>query len=365
MRIAVFHELRSLSGARKVLEEYGKILSKDHIINLYYVDEYEDSNASKIFNKVFFFKFIEKRWEGNNWSAKIYKDTIELIKLFFLHKRIASIIKKDKYDFIFVNPSKYTQSPFLLRFLDKTVYFCQEPLRIVYDDFLEIPKNLNLIKKIYEKLNRRIRKAIDKGNIKKASIVLANSLFSKKNIERAYNMEVSLCYLGVDTEKFRPLNIKKDYDLLFIGEKADIEGYDLLKDTLGLYKKPPIVGFVSRNKNGSGINEDDLIRKINKSRIVLSLSRNEPFGLIPIEAMSCEIPVIALNEGGLSESVIDGMTGFLINANPKELKDKIDLLLNDSNLRNKLGKAGRDRVLDNFTWEISVNNFLNLSKRIL
>lgn len=365
MKIAVFHELTPLSGARKVVEEYGKILSKSHIIDLFYVDEHEDNSVKKIFHKVYFFKIREKRWEGNNWSAKIYKDTVELIKLYFLHKRIALIIQEEKYDFVFVHPSKFTQAPFLLRLIDKTVYFCQEPLRIVYDNLLKIPDDINLIKKNYEKLNRKIRKFIDRGNIKKADIVLANSLFSQENIKKAYGINASLCYLGVDTKKFYPVNIKKKFDVLFVGEKADIEGYDLLKDTLKLYKNPPIVEFVSRNRNGSGINEGALIKKINESRIVLALSRNEPFGLISIETMACGIPVIALSEGGFRESVINGKTGFLINRNPKDLKDKIDLFLNDSNLRNKLGKEGRNRVLANFTWEISVDNFLNILKRNL
>lgn len=365
MRIAVFHELTPLSGARKVVEEYGRVLGRNHAVDLFYVDKHEDKDVENIFRKIYFFKFNEKKWLGNNWSAKVYKDTAELIRLYFLHKRISLIIQKEKYDFVFVHPSKFTQAPFLLKFIDKTVYFCQEPLRIVYDDFLKISKDINFIKKTYEKLNRKIRKFIDRENIKKAGIVLANSLFSMENIKKAYGVDARLCYLGVDTNKFYPANIKKKIDVLFVGEKAGIEGYDILKDVLKLYKKPPIVEFVSRRRNGSGINEEALIKKIIESRIVLALSRNEPFGLISIESMACGIPVIALNEGGLRESVINGRTGFLINPNPKELKDKIDILLHDSNLRDKMGKAGRDRVLANFTWETSVNNFLNLLKRNL
>ncbi|MEK7572932.1 MAG: glycosyltransferase family 4 protein [Patescibacteria group bacterium] len=360
MKIAFFHELTPLSGARKVVEEYGKILRKNHQVDLFYVDDREDKKIVKIFNKIYFFKFGSRGMFGENWRMRLYRDSIELINLYFLHKKISRIVKSNKYDFIFVNPSKYTQSPFLLKFIDKTVYFCQEPLRMVYDNFLKIPKEINLIKKIYEKLNRKIRKFIDEQNVKKANIVLTNSLFSKKNIERAYNIGVSLCYLGVDAEKFYPVNIKKDYDLLFIGEKVDIEGYDLLRDTLKLYKKPPVTEFVSRTKNGLGINEDVLIKKINRSRVVLSLSRNEPFGLIPIEAMSCEVPVIVINEGGLKESVVDDKTGYLIKMDKNELKNKIDFLLNNAELRNKFGRQGRERVLSKFTWKISVDSFYKI-----
>lgn len=365
MKIAFFHELTPLSGARKVVGEYGKIIGKGHIIDLFYVDSTEDKKAESVFNKVYFFEFKQKKYNGGDWKSRLYIDTIELIRLYFLHKKIANIIKINKYDFVFVNPSKFTQTPFLLKFIDRSVYFCQEPLRIVYEDFLEIPRNVSYVKKTYEEINRKIRKIIDKNNIKRANLVLANSLFSKNNIKKLYGINSHLCYLGVDPIKFRFLNIKKEYDGLFIGLKTNIEGYDLLENTLMLYKQKPKIKFVERNSEGRGINDESLIKDYNKSKIVLSLSRNEPFGLIPIEAMSCEVPVIAINEGGLRESVINAKTGFLINRKPKDLKDKIDLLLNDSSLRDRLGKAGRDRVLANFTWETSVNNFLNLLKKHL
>lgn len=358
MKIAFFHELTSLSGARKVVEEYGKILGKKHKVDLYYIDDRKDDSVEKIFNKVHYFKFVSSK-------SRIYRDSIELLRLFLFHRKIAKIIQGKDYDFIFVSPSKFTQAPFLLRFIDKTVYFCQEPLRMVYDQLFNLPGNLNLLKKFYEKINRLNRKLIDKRNISKAKIVLANSLFSKDNIKKAYGINARLCYLGVDTDKFKSVKLKKTTDILFIGEKEFIEGFDLLKGTLKLYKQKPVVGFVSRDKNGLGINETDLIKTINKSKLVLALSKNEPFGLTPIETMACEIPVIAVNEGGFKESIVEDRTGFLVERNPEELKDKMDLLLSDDKLRVEMGRNGRKLVLDKFTWTKSVNNFLNIARAII
>src|ERR1035437_5921652 len=229
MNIAVFYELTPLSGARKVVEEYGKILKTDNLVDLYYVDEKEDEKNKVIFSNVYFFKFIERQWKGNNWKNKLYKDSVELVKLFLLHRKIARLINEKQYDFIFVNPSKFTQAPFLLRFLSKkSVYYCQEPLRIVYDEFLNTPKGLPLLKNIYEKMNRTIRKRIDRINLNKASLVLANSIFSKNNIKNAYGRKAYICYLGVDADKFKALDLKKEWDLFFLGDKAEIEGFDLL-----------------------------------------------------------------------------------------------------------------------------------------
>jgi len=358
MKIAFFHELTPLSGARKVVEEYGKILGKEHTIDLYYVDDKEDVTISLFFNKIHYFKFARS-------NSRIYRDSISLIKLFFLHKKIAKIIKNEGYDFVFVSPSKFTQAPFILRFIDKSIYFCQEPLRIVYDPLFILPKNLNIFKRFYEKINRFNRKVIDKNNINKVKIILANSQFSKDNIKKAYGVNARVCYLGVDADKFKPLKSKKSTDILFIGEKEFIEGFDLLDKTMSLYKKIPILNFVSRDVNGVGISEKKLISEINKSKIVLTLSKSEPFGLIPIESMACEVPVIAVNEGGFKESVIDGKTGFLIDRKPEDLKKTINLLLVNDKLIAEMGKSGRELVLNKFTWTKSANKFLSLAKTII
>lgn len=359
MKIAIFHELTPLSGARKVIEEYGKVLKKKHALDLYYIDETEDKNVQTIFNKVYYFEFKEKKWKGRNWKSKFYKDSIELLNLCRLHKKIAGVINKGDYDFVFVNPSKFTQAPFMLSFLNKkSVYYCQEPLRIVHDEVLRIPENLSFQKKGYEKLNRLLRKHIDENNVSKASIILTNSSFSKENIEKAYGKKAYVCYLGVDVKKFRPLNMDKINDILFVGQKSKIEGYDLLESALNLFKNKPKVKVIERTDEGEGIKENNLVTEYNQAKVVVTASRNEPFGLVPLEAMACAVPVIAVNEGGFKESIIEGKTGYLIERNSTRLKKKIEALLKDKDLRNELGKNGRAHVLAKFTWEISVNNFL-------
>jgi glycosyltransferase involved in cell wall biosynthesis len=150
---------------------------------------------------------------------------------------------------------------------------------------------------------------------------------------------------------------------LFVGEKSEVEGYDLLKAVLKMYKKEPAVKYIIRNITGASITEEELVKEINQSKIMLALSRNEPFGLLPIEAMACGVPVIAVSEGGLKESVIDGVTGYLIKRDKSKLKKQIGLLLNNDGLRNKLGKNSRNRVLSKFTWDESVERFLAIIKQ--
>lgn len=366
MKIAFFHELSKYSGARKVVDEYAKELKAEHTIDLYYVDNIEDE-VGEYYNDVFFFNFNEIAWKGNNWRNRIYKDTLEFIKLYKLHKRIAKLINSKDYDFIFVNPSKFTQAPFILRFLNQKhcVYFCQEPLRIVYEDTFLIPEKIPSYKKTYERMSRLIKKQIDKSNIKKSKLILANSNFSKNNIQNAYGLNSTVCYLGVDTDKFKPINVKKIYDLLFLGRKEYFEGYDLLHKTKPLLGHGIQIKTFSARDDGVGVREEEIVKLLNSTKIVLCLSRNEPFGLTAIEAMACGVPVIAVNEGGFRESVVNDKTGYLINRDPYDMAKKINSLIENENLRKRMSSRARDHVLNNFTWKKSSENFINiLSKNI-
>jgi glycosyltransferase involved in cell wall biosynthesis len=91
----------------------------------------------------------------------------------------------------------------------------------------------------------------------------------------------------------------------------------------------------------------------------------EPFGIINLEAMACETPVVASAVGGIKEVVVDGETGFLVplgqmTESPfepidpdqfaRDLADKINILMADPQLRQKFGKAGRQRAIDKFSW---------------
>ena len=91
----------------------------------------------------------------------------------------------------------------------------------------------------------------------------------------------------------------------------------------------------------------------------------EPFGIINLEAMACSTAVVGSRVGGIAEVVVDGETGLLIDADisPVMPHDPVDpagfsarlaaginRLVRDPELRRKMGEAGRQRVLDNYSW---------------
>lgn len=86
--------------------------------------------------------------------------------------------------------------------------------------------------------------------------------------------------------------------------------------------------------------------------LALPSAQPEPFANVMMEAMSLGVPVIATNIGGSPEAVADGITGFLVPpADPEALADKIELLMNDPKLCERLGQAGPARVVERFSIE--------------
>lgn len=105
----------------------------------------------------------------------------------------------------------------------------------------------------------------------------------------------------------------------------------------------------------------------------------EPFGIINIEAMACETPVVATAVGGIKEVVRNGETGFLVPVQFKDLShepidpdklsqdiaSKINELMEDEKLRTRFGKAGRQRVLENYTWKAVAQTTFDLYKTLI
>jgi glycosyltransferase involved in cell wall biosynthesis len=74
--------------------------------------------------------------------------------------------------------------------------------------------------------------------------------------------------------------------------------------------------------------------------------------MTPLEAMACGVPVVGSRVGGIKTSVVDGETGYLVPPkDPKALADRLLRLLSDGALRDRMGRAGRRRVEEHYTWK--------------
>jgi len=92
----------------------------------------------------------------------------------------------------------------------------------------------------------------------------------------------------------------------------------------------------------------------------------EAFPKVLIEAMACEKPVVTSNLGGTRDSVEEGVNGILVNyANPAQMAQAIVTILEDEGMAKKMGRAGRERVLRDFTWQAVANRVESIYGELL
>ena len=120
------------------------------------------------------------------------------------------------------------------------------------------------------------------------------------------------------------------------------------------------------------IARDDLIHLHSHASVFVCPSIYEPFGLVILEAMACETPVVASRVGGIPEIVVEGETGYLVDFDPADvdsftsvLANRIGELLRDSTMAAKMGKAGRERVLKHFGWPAIASKTVQLYESLL
>ena len=100
--------------------------------------------------------------------------------------------------------------------------------------------------------------------------------------------------------------------------------------------------------------------------VVVCSSHFESFGMVNLEAMASARPVVSTNRGGPSETVLDGETGFLVPpGDPAALAERVLQLLRDPALRQRMGTAGREHVLRNFTAAASARSFERTLEQVL
>jgi glycosyltransferase involved in cell wall biosynthesis len=150
---------------------------------------------------------------------------------------------------------------------------------------------------------------------------------------------------GISTllEAFAKLRTERDLELLLVTKPQPGGRTERLVEKLAIGDS---VRFVS------GISQTDLVAVMGSAELACVPSLYEGFSLPTAELMACETPLVVSRAGAIPEVVgPDGLCADLVEpGNVDELKDAIEKLLDDPERRLRMGKAGRERVLEKFSW---------------
>lgn len=294
-------------------------------------------------------------------------------------RRIAQTIDASGHDAVFVLPSLLTQSPLLLHNLrTPSVYYAPEVMRSGYEDRpLVFPGAHWKMRMTRAGLNpaEQLRRVLDRRAARAAPCVVTHSEYTRADLADKYGVDARVLRLGVDLDAFQPsprdaTHVARPY-VLSVGALHPLKGHELVVEAVGQVApeaRPDVVVVGDRGENGpaldalaqrlgvaldvrSGVPFPELVALVQGAAVVACAQVREPFGLVPLEAMACARPVVAVAEGGLRETVRDGDNGLLVSRDACAMGRAIARLLEDPALCARLGAAGRADVEAHWRWD--------------
>lgn len=284
-----------------------------------------------------------------------------LFKTIIYTCKLAIIVKRHKIDIVYSNTIKSNIYGACLKLItnSKTVWHARDNVkRNTVTRLLTRSSDIIICVSnyIYEQVNTPIcKKTIIYGSID-ANKWLNPSIFSiplkeelrlpPKTMLVAMVGQITRWKNHIDFIEAAPIIIQhiSNVHFLIIGDDLSGKEMDYKIQLQQRIKKLGVANFFTFMGHRNDIKE-----VVSQVELLIHTAVNEPLGRVVIEAMALEKPVIAYNNGGPAEIIIDQQTGFLVEAGDLgALAEKAILLLNSKEIRIKLGKNGRKRVLEKF-----------------
>ena len=318
MKIAIVHDwLVTNAGAEKVLKAILEIYPDADIFSL--VDFLSDSERTIVLKgKYAHCSFIQKL----PFAKKYFRNYLPLFSIAIESFDLC------KYDLIISSSWAVAKG---VKTTKKQIHicYCHTPIRYAWDLYDEYTSSLSGIKKLLVVWSLKKLRRWDIDSLDRVDYFIANSKFVQERIKRIYNRESTVIYPPIDADKFTLFVNKEEFYLT----ASRLVPYKKTKLIVEAFNEMPAKKLIVI---GSGDEYNEIVN-IAKSNIeVLDYQREEvlvstmqrakafvyaaveDFGIVPIEAMACGTPVIALNDGGTSETVIDGVNGIHFQEQTKE-----------------------------------------------
>ncbi|HKH53079.1 MAG TPA: glycosyltransferase [Mycobacterium sp.] len=163
----------------------------------------------------------------------------------------------------------------------------------------------------------------------------------------------------------RALPAMPDTELVIVGG-PDKSALDSDPEACRLMQLATELGVADRVMLYGSVAREDMPAILRSADVVACTPWYEPFGIVPLEAMACGVPVVASAVGGMLDTVVHDVTGRLVKPKrPDEVAVAINQLLHDDFLRQSLGAAGRDRARARYSWDRIAADTLRIYDRLV
>lgn len=390
MRIAIYHNLHS-GGAKRVLDTQLAYLAPCHQVTVYSLKGAAVPKVTSVDYRLHTLPYrplpMARRPFGRlNPLVRM----IDLLRLEHVSRSIAAEIDREKFDVVLVHPCQITQAPLIMQWLrTPAVYVCQELPRQYYEPMPSRPyyERGGLARAMdtldpFPKGHLAAMRIVDRQSALQASVVAANSRYSQQNIEAAYGRQVHICYPGVDSRAFAPAGCRRERVVLSVGALTPLKGFDFIVEalaTLPVDERPRLL-VISNYQEGqereylealaatkqvqlelrASVSDAELQAAYSVAGCVAYAPLREPFGLVALEAMAAGAPLVAVAEGGVAETVIDGETGLVAAREPVAFGRALQQMLASQQRAEQLAAAARRHVQSYWTLERHVNDLEHL-----
>lgn len=253
----------------------------------------------------------------------------------------------------------------------RCTWFCHEPSAFIH---IESWRNAitSPIKRTIANLMAPALAVVDKKLVTFADELFVNSEYSKKIVRDFYKRDGIVIYPGVNSDISEPILFEnKENRILTVGRLSKFKNIDIAinafskieKKETSLYvigdgeEKSNLInltkklGVSEKVKFFTDISDKEIAEHYAKAKLFILASKNEPFGLVSIEAMANGTPVIADASGGPNETILDNKTGRVIDCTIENLKMTIDELLKDEEKLKQYSIDAALHIKNNFSWE--------------
>lgn len=236
--------------------------------------------------------------------------------------------------------------------------------------------SLALVGPVFD-LTTAMLRLVDRMTIMRCGMVIANSNYTAEITRRllGYGGPIPVVYpaSGIPSSMFHPDFENGEY-LLTVGALQPNKNHQILLKALSTLSEPPPLYVIGDGQEAGPlkdlasrlslsvkflprVRDETLCKYYEQSMFVTVSSLSEPFGMTPVEGALAGKPSIVGAVGGAKEFVLDGETGLVVNStSTKQMAGAIEQLINDGELRKRMGQKARERALNHFTLDSSVSS---------